>query len=54
MVESLQPTQLRTYLALVEAVSLLQYAVRGQLRSAGGLSYVQFEILAVLATPTGR
>jgi len=49
MVESLQPTQLRTYLALVEAVSLLQYAVRGQLRSAGGLSYVQFEILAVLS-----
>ena len=51
VVESLQPTQLRTYLALVEAVSLLQYAVRGQLRSAGGLSYVQFEILAVLSAP---
>ena len=48
MADALKPTQLRTYLALVESVNLLQYAVRGQLRAEGGLSYVQFEILAVL------
>ena len=48
MVEALQPGQLRTYFALMEAVSLLQYAVRQQLQAEGGLSYVQFEILAKL------
>jgi len=49
VVESLQPVQLRAYFALMEAVSLLQYAVRQQLQAEGGLSYVQFEILAKLA-----
>ncbi|OBI82195.1 MarR family transcriptional regulator [Mycobacterium sp. 1245805.9] len=49
MVKALNPEQLRTYFALMEAVSLLQYAVREQLQAAGGLSYVQFEILAKLA-----
>jgi DNA-binding MarR family transcriptional regulator len=49
MVESLQPAQMRTYFALTEAASLLQYAVRQQLQAAGGLSYVQFEILAKLS-----
>jgi DNA-binding MarR family transcriptional regulator len=39
---------MRTYFALTEAVSLLQYAVQGQLQAEGGLSYVQFEILAKL------
>lgn len=39
---------MRTYLALTEAVSLLQYAVREQLQAEGGLSYVQFEVLAKL------
>ncbi|WP_156298506.1 MarR family winged helix-turn-helix transcriptional regulator [Mycobacterium paragordonae] len=48
MVEALEPAQLRTYFALTEAVSLLQYAVREQLRADGDLSYVQFEILAKL------
>ena len=49
MAETLQPQQLRTYFALMEAVSLLQYAVRQQLQAEAGLSYVQFEILAKLA-----
>ena len=54
MADSLQPAQMRTYFALTEAVSLLQYAVRQQLQSEGDLSYVQFEILAKLATAEGR
>jgi DNA-binding MarR family transcriptional regulator len=39
---------MRTYFALTEAVSLLQYAVQQQLQAEGDLSYVQFEILAKL------
>src|SRR5215218_6387187 len=39
---------MRTYFALNEGVSLLQYAVQQQLRADGDLSYVQFEILALL------
>lgn len=46
---ALGPQQMRTYFALMEAVSLLQYAVRRQLLADGDLSYVQFEILAKLA-----
>jgi len=46
--ESLKPDQMRTYFALTEAASLLQYAVRQQLQTEGNLSYVQFEILAKL------
>jgi DNA-binding MarR family transcriptional regulator len=49
MADTLNPAQLRAYFALMEAVSLLQYAVRQQLQEEGGLSYVQFEILAKLA-----
>lgn len=49
MAKSLAPQQMRTYFALTEAVSLLQYAVRQQLQSEGDLSYVQFEILAKLS-----
>ena len=48
MAKGLKPAQLRTYFALTEAASLLQYAVEQQLRAEGGLSYVQFEILAKL------
>jgi DNA-binding MarR family transcriptional regulator len=48
VVKALEPVQLHTYFALTEAVSLLQYAVREQLQADGGLSYVQFEILAKL------
>lgn len=49
MADSLNPAQLRAYFALMESVSLLQYAVRQQLLEDGGLSYVQFEILAKLS-----
>jgi DNA-binding MarR family transcriptional regulator len=48
MAESLKPDQMRTYFALTEAASLLQYAVQQQLQAEGDLSYVQFEILAKL------
>ena len=49
MADTLDPAQMRAYFALMEAVSLLQYAVRRQLQADGDLSYVQFEILAKLA-----
>jgi DNA-binding MarR family transcriptional regulator len=49
MAEPLGREQMYTYFALMESVSLLQYAVQGQLRADGDLSYVQFEILATLA-----
>jgi DNA-binding MarR family transcriptional regulator len=48
MASSLKPQQMRTYFALMEAVSLLQYGVQQQLLADGDLSYVQFEILAKL------
>lgn len=48
MAKALQPMQMRTYFAFTEAASLLQYAVAQQLRTEGGLSYVQFEVLAKL------
>jgi DNA-binding MarR family transcriptional regulator len=54
MAKTLKAEQMRTYLALTEAVSLLQYAVRQQLQAEGGLSYVQFEILAQLADADGQ
>lgn len=54
MGDALTPAQMRTYFALTEAVSLLQFAVRQQLQADGGLSYVQFEILAQLADADGR
>ena len=54
MAKALKPEQMRTYLALTEAVSLLQYAVRQQLQAEGGLSYVQFEVLARLADADGQ
>jgi DNA-binding MarR family transcriptional regulator len=49
MAKALEPQQMHAYFALTEAVSLLQYAVQRQLREEGDLSYVQFEILALLA-----
>lgn len=48
MASGLKPAQMRTYFALIEAVSLLQHAVQEQLQAEGGLSYVQFEVLAKL------
>ena len=51
---SLDPVQLGAYFALIEVVGLLRHAVEQQLRVAGGLSYVQFQLLARLGdSPTG-
>ena len=49
MPDALNPAQLRAYFAFTEVTSLLQYGVQQQLQAEGGLSYVQFEILAKLA-----
>ncbi|OBI98495.1 MarR family winged helix-turn-helix transcriptional regulator [Mycobacterium asiaticum] len=54
MGDALTPAQMHTYFALTEAVSLLQYAVNQQLQADGGLSYVQFEILAQLDDADGQ
>src|SRR5919205_2541353 len=52
---SLDPAQLSAYFALIEVTSLLRHAVEQQLREAGGLSYVQFQLLATLGldSPSG-
>jgi DNA-binding MarR family transcriptional regulator len=52
-VEPLDPAQLNTYFVLLESVSLLQYQLEQQLKAEGGLSYVQFELLARLADAAG-
>jgi DNA-binding MarR family transcriptional regulator len=53
--EGLSAEQLAAYFALMEVSSLLRHAVEGHLRAEGGLSYVQFEILARLVDPpSGR
>lgn len=47
-------TQLSAYFALMETASLLRHAVEQQLTQAGGLSYVQFQLLATLGdAPAG-
>src|SRR3954462_4764863 len=45
---SLDPVQLGAYFALIEVVGLLRHAIEQQLREAGDLSYVQFQLLARL------
>ena len=50
----LDAAELGTYFALTEAVSLLQHAVEQQLRAEGGISYVQFQLLARLAAARGQ
>ncbi|MEV4057516.1 MarR family transcriptional regulator [Amycolatopsis sp. NPDC049688] len=51
---SLDPVQLGAYFALIEVASLLRHAVEQQLREAGDLSYVQFQLLARLGdAPSG-
>src|SRR3954462_573429 len=51
---SLDAVQLGAYFALIEVVGLLRHAVERQLRDAGDLSYVQFQLLARLGdSPTG-
>jgi DNA-binding MarR family transcriptional regulator len=50
----LDDVQLGAYFALIEVVGLLRHAVEAQLREAGDLTYVQFQLLARLgSTPTG-
>lgn len=50
----LDRVQLGAYFALIEVVDLLRHAVEQQLREAGDLSYVQFQLLARLGdSPTG-
>jgi DNA-binding MarR family transcriptional regulator len=44
----LTPVQLDTYFAFTEVSSLLRHSVEQQLREAGRLSYVQFQLLARL------
>uniref|UniRef100_UPI003F82DB43 MarR family winged helix-turn-helix transcriptional regulator n=1 Tax=Actinosynnema sp. TaxID=1872144 RepID=UPI003F82DB43 len=51
---SLDPVQLGAYFDLIEVTSLLRHAVEQQLREAGDLSYVQFQLLSRLGdSPTG-
>lgn len=51
---SLTPTQLRAYLSFTEVSALLRPSVERQLKDAGGLSYVQFQLLATLGdSPDG-
>jgi DNA-binding MarR family transcriptional regulator len=45
--------QLAAYFALMEVSSRLQHAVEQQLRDEGGISYTQFQILAVLGEAPG-
>ena len=42
------PPEFSVHFALLEVSALLQHGVEGQLRRDGGLSFVQFQILAVL------
>jgi DNA-binding MarR family transcriptional regulator len=51
---ALDPQQLGAYFALMEAVSLLQHQVEQHLRAEGGLSWVQFQLLARLAQVHGH
>src|SRR5918992_1378382 len=51
--QPLDPAQLEAYFVLMEAVSLLQHQVEQQLRAEGGISYVQFQLLARLADAHG-
>src|SRR5919204_2604345 len=51
---SLDAAQLEAYFALLEVTNVLRHAVEQQLRDAGDLSYVQFQLLARLGdSPTG-
>jgi DNA-binding MarR family transcriptional regulator len=52
-VRPLDPAELDVYFVLMEAVSLLQHQVEQQLRAEGGISYVQFQLLARLAHVPG-
>jgi len=51
----LDSVELNAYFALIEVAGLLRHAVEQQLHDEGGLSYVQFQLLARLGldSPTG-
>jgi DNA-binding MarR family transcriptional regulator len=50
----LDRVQLDAYFALIEVSSLLRHRIEQQLREAGDLSYVQFQLLATLGdSPSG-
>ena len=49
----IDPEQLDAYFALIEVSSRLRHAVEQQLREAGDLSYVQFQLLATLGDAPG-
>ena len=51
---ALDPQQLGAFFVLMEAVSLLQHQVEQQLRTEGDISYVQFQLLARLASAHGH
>lgn len=52
--QTLSPVELGAYFALIEVSSLVRHAVEQQLREAGNLSYVQFQLLATLGdAPNG-
>lgn len=44
----LDPAERGAYFSLIEVSSLLRHTVEQQLKDAGGLSYVQFQLLATL------
>lgn len=50
---ALSPTQLAAYFAFTEVSSLLRHEVEQQLRDAGSLSYIQFQLLARLGDSAG-
>jgi DNA-binding MarR family transcriptional regulator len=50
---ALDPIQLSAYFSLIEVSSLVRHSVEQQLRDAGDLSYVQFQLLARLRDAPG-
>ena len=48
------PPEFGVYFALLEVSALVQQGVQGQLRDDGGLSFVQFQILASSARTRHR
>lgn len=50
---SLDPVELGAYFSLIEVSSLLRHTVEQQLKDAGDLSYVQFQLLATLGDAPG-
>ncbi len=47
------PPEFAPYFALLEAGALVQHGVEAQLRESGDLSFVQFQILALLSEDAG-